>query len=353
MALPNYLREFFLSRIIAGYLVYNQNGHWLKICSPTSDLMYEANLIYCDCYNKCLDAGIMDEVGVMEILHLNGLWTEENEKEYEYLPKHMEVWKEKIYESFGRKSECDRNRKYLKFVEKEYEKLFSIRSQFNYASCDGISSYAKHQFLVERSTFTKSGKRYNWSALSPHQLLSYYQSNIIFESTLRELSHNSPWDNIWQAGKKSKSLFDKPATELSSEQIRLICWSGMYDNIHENSDCPSDEIVNDNDALDGWLIIQRKEREQRKFEKKTENRISDKINNADEIYIMTEGDTLADKMEEAKKIDQMNSAYAKMIKKQRFSIIDAKGQVNEAALPDVKQDLQIQLNNYGNKRKGM
>src|SRR4051812_39081597 len=97
--LPNYLREFFLSRIIAGYLVYNQNGHWLKICSPTTELIYEANLIYCDCYNKCLDAGIMDEVDVMEILHLNGLWTEENEKEYDFLPKHMEVWKEKIYES--------------------------------------------------------------------------------------------------------------------------------------------------------------------------------------------------------------------------------------------------------------
>lgn len=345
--LPNYLREFFLSRIIAGYLRFED----LKIYPPSKDLVYEANCLYCDVYNRCKNEGIMDEVDAMEVLFDNKLWDDESEKQFNYIPEHIDTWKVNIFNTFRNKKECDLNRKYLKTAEEKYQELYSRKNSLNYATCDGIATYAKHQFLIVKTTY-KNDKLYNFDKINQHQILSYSQSNIIYESILRELSHNNPWDNIWQAGKKSGNLFGKPSIDLSSEQVRLICWSSMYDNVRENSDCPEDDIVDDNDALDGWLIVQRKEREQRKFEKRTQSKINDKINQADEIYIVADGDTIEDKFKEAKKIDNMNSAYSQMLKRQRFKVIDEKGQVNEAALPDVKSDISMQLTKMFSQSRG-
>jgi len=356
--LTNYMREFFLSRIIAGYLTVKTKDTELRVYCPTKEQNYSANMIYVKAYDNCKKAGIMDEEDCKQMLIDNGMWNEIDETEYvDIMPKHIEYWKEELFKSFEKKKELDRIRKYLTVAKNRYEELFHLRHTFSHASCDGIANFARQQYLVENCTFLASGKKYKWSKVSLSSLVTHVQSNFIYESQIRELSHTNPWDNIWLAGKKTGRLFDKPATELSNEQVRLICWSSMYDNIRENSDCPTDEVIADDDALDGWLILQRKEREQRSFEKSIENKItSDKIKNATEVYIMAgdeDNDTFEEKVRKAEKIDNMNSAYAKMIKKQRYNIIDSKGEVNEGALPDVQNDLIQQITQaFGSKMKG-
>ena len=64
-------------------------------------------------------------------------------------------------------------------------------------------------------------------------------------------------------------------------------WSSLYDNIQESPDCPSNEVINDDDMLDGWMIIQKRNREQAKLQKDAENKFGNKkISNADEVFIV-------------------------------------------------------------------
>jgi microcompartment protein CcmL/EutN len=115
----------------------------------------------------------------------------------------------------------------------------------------------------------------------------------------------------------------------------------MYDNVQESMDCPTDEVIEDDDMLDGWFIIQRKkqetERAKSELEKRTQN---SKISNSDEIYVFT------DSRKEAESIDNMNSINAQMIKKQREQTIESKG----GAVDLDFQDQKIKLSNMSNEQ---
>ena len=89
---------------------------------------------------------------------------------------------------------------------------------------------------------------------------------MLGESEIRELARSEPWKSIWSSSKNEGVLFGKRAIELSEEQKHLIMWSTMYDSIGESPDSPSDKIIADDDMLDGWLILQRREREHNKKE---------------------------------------------------------------------------------------
>lgn len=332
-------REHILSRILAGYLKYRVGDDELRICNPSLDIIYDSNQIYIDTYNKCLGYEILDDKGIYNLLIEKSLWTETNEQQLiDILPKHIEYWKIEMYKAMFRSVEREKFRKYLNVAKQELQRLHTIRHSFDHATCGGIANYAKIQYVVENSTLTKDNQKYYWDKSSPYLAMVFYQDNIISEDTLRELGHTAPWDTIWSAGKKNGRLFPKSGIELSSEQQRLIMWSSLYDNIREYPDCPSDETINDDDVFDGWLLIKKREREAESNKISVEGNITNpKIANSDEIYLV------ANTIDDAKKIDAMNTSLARSIKKQRFDYITKHGEVKEQSLPDMKQRFSIEL----------
>lgn len=337
--METYKKEHLISRICAGYLRYPITDEVLRIHNPSLDINYEANELYCKVFTKSLNAGLSTDKNIYNLLIERGIWTEENEKNLILvLPKHIEYWKVEMYRAMFRSNDREKFRKYLDKAKTELLRLHQKRHMFDYATCEGIAHYARVQFIIENCTFTKENKLYDWDKSSPYLAMAYYQENIIAEEILRELAHTTPWDNIWATSKKNGSIFPKSGVELSQEQQRLIMWSSMYDSIREYPDCPSEDMVNDDDILDGWLIIKREEREANAGKAGLEVGIkNNKIANADEVYLV------AQTIEDANKIDMLNSNLARNIKKQRFDYIKKKGEVNEAALPDVKQRFQMEL----------
>ena len=41
------------------------------------------------------------------------------------------------------------------------------------------------------------------------------------------------------------------------DQKNILILSRMYDNVQESLDCPADDIMQDDDMLDGWFIHQK------------------------------------------------------------------------------------------------
>jgi hypothetical protein len=210
--------------------------------------------------------------------------------------------------------------------------LNEIRHSYDHVSCHGIANYAKLQFIIEYCVF-KGKKRYTWEDYSPYTFMSFQQDNLIKEEDIRELSHNYPWHPIWQAGKKIGDVFGKPAILLDFDQQRLVMWSSLYDNIQEQTDTPPQDVIDDDDALDGWLSIKRKERGEANF-----NSNNEKIDNAQEIYVPVSN------KEDAEKVDRLNSQFSRTLKKQRFNVIKQKGEIKEQDLPDIQQEIMMEYN---------
>jgi hypothetical protein len=75
-------------------------------------------------------------------------------------------------------------------------------------------------------------------------------------SVIRQIARSYQWKTYYSgAAKNLISLFNKPAEDLSLDQLNLITWTHYYSNVEEMplKDRPSEEIINDDDKLDAYL----------------------------------------------------------------------------------------------------
>lgn len=332
--MENYKKELLISRICCGYLRYKANSKLLLIKAPTLDLLYEANEIYANAYEDGLNRGVMTDKDILAMLIDRGVWDTQKENEYQdILPKHIEYWKEELYKSRTNKGQKEKVIKYLKIAREELDKLTIIRHAYDYAACHGVAAFAKTQFIIERCTFLPASKKhYSWSNASLYKAMTFYQENLIREENMRELSHTYPWDNIWSAGRKNGQLFPKCGVELTGEQQRLILWSGLYDSIHESGEPPTKDVINNDDMLDGWLSLKRKNQ----LGEKGTGITNPKIANADEVFLPAK--TLA----EAREIDNFNDRGGRAVKKRIMAAVAKQGEVADIMLPHMQERLMME-----------
>jgi hypothetical protein len=203
---------------------------------------------------------------------------------------------------------------------------------------------ARQRFLIGCSLKYEDGKNYwensdNWD--NPDGLIDKIMElstqNRIIESEYREIARTDPWTRTWSTCKNPKDIFGVNIIDLNDEQKTLLAWSILYDNVMEHPERPSEDVIEDDDAFDGWLIDKDKERKKRVTEKRVEDMIPENMKNATEIFIPV------NTAEDARKIEDLNDENAKSIKRRREKAIASKGEVHEANLPDVNSDLRMEI----------
>ena len=164
-------------------------------------------------------------------------------------------------------------------------------------------------------------------------------SSLLNDSQIRELARTEPWKSLWIIREKSKiPLFANiDSGELTHNQKNIVIWSQMYDNIQESLECPSSEVINDDDMLDGWFIVQSRKREKEKMQKEFEtNTNNEKIKNSSEVFVV------ASNIDHASKIQALNSKIAKNKIASREKLLEQKGQVSAGEFLDEKIEIHNQ-----------
>ncbi len=336
-------REHLVARICAGYLRFKISPDICLIIKPlTVDQKYIAQEIYNEAYEKAFEDNLLTDEEILEMLKKNGLWASIDDRRLEQIPKDIENKKVELFESYFSSDAREATRGFLRKAEAQLIKTMQKRHVYDSSTCDGYASYYKWNWMIENCTYYENGDKYDWSQASLSDVLSYYQENLLTEEECRELSRTEPWRSIWNSGKKVNNLFGKPSVDFTMEQNVLITWSSMYDSIAESSECPSDEVIEDDDALDGWLILQRRKRDAQMGQASAEKIISnEKIANAGEVFIMT-GNT----QEDMDRVAALNDPHAQATKKSRFKALKDSGKPIEVQnLPDVRQDIKIESHN--------
>ena len=120
--------------------------------------------------------------------------------------------------------------------------------------------------------------------------------------------------------------------------------SKTYDNIREHTECPSDIIIDDDDALDGWMLYQRDKisKEQRKAD--IEGRLGLNKQNGNEVFLMTSS------QEEVKEIFDLNSNETNADIREMIKVSNEKDGSPWVELPHVKRQIQQEIREK-NKRK--
>lgn len=332
--IPIYRRDFLIARIDSGCSrIRIKDKPTLIVRSATKDLLYEAQEVYVDVYEQSIEDGLLtvDEC-VQEMVKI-GLWDSEQEDNYKnILPKHLDYWKENLYRSRIKPSQLKSIRLHLEKAKEEYKRLGYERHQFFHYTVEGSANYSRIYFVVENTTFYEDGTPYDWKYHSVDEVIIEINKDFISEEAMRELARTEPWKSMWFTRKVNNKLFDGL---LTSEQQRLISWSSLYENVVQSVHPPEPEVINDDDMLDGYLLVQSKEREAANRQNPNSR---DKIGNSDEVFIK------AHSWEDAKKIAELNPDNVKRIKQNRMAALEEAGEIEHHKFGDVAQKLRMQIN---------
>ena len=335
-------REFFIALIRSGLIIVKNDKKRFKIIPPTFDQILESCEIYDQAYETAIIEGMMTEEENQQWMLETGLWSRNDDKKIEGLKEDIEKLKLEIYNNRSNNNVRETIRAYIRAGEKQLIEQVHKKNQYFQNTCEGYASSEKTSWLIQNTTYYQN-KLYDFEDVNLIYFISEWHSSILSDKVIRELSRTEPWKSLWMVRQNSSiKLFNNPEnTELNHNQKNIIIWSQMYDSLQESMDCPSKDVIEDDDLLDGWFIHQHKKREKEQAEREFEEQTSNsKIKNAGEIFVMTKSD------EQRDKINKLNNPMVQSIKKQREAQIRAsKGEVDNSKLSDQQLQLRMQMNN--------
>jgi hypothetical protein len=335
--------SLYLSRILSGYYIFLHKNIRYKLIYPNIDIKYQAE-IYAEeeyCNNRFND-WITEDMAVDYLVSM-GLWSPNGDSNLKNLEQQVDDIKIDLYKNFLNPTKIKQLRRNLLNIKNTYNRLYSTRHYLDQYTIEGYTQFLKNQYIlvyslfdIENNLIFESLNKADPSLLN--SLSDTLITNTIDISTFRYIARSDIWRNFWSANQQN--LFDKSTINWTDEQKTLVVLTKMYDSAHEHPDCPPDNIFEDDDMFDGWMLIQKKENEKTRNKNRTEKMLEGKkLNKAGEVFIM------ANSQEEAQNIYSLNDPNSMHIIRERNTIIrNSQSQIEESNLPDVQRNLVSQTN---------
>tara|TARA_B100000676_G_scaffold117798_1_gene117269 strand:+ start:4484 stop:5521 length:1038 start_codon:yes stop_codon:yes gene_type:complete len=322
-----YERDLIVYELFLGYKEYKvKEGLVLRIHNPSLQQLYKSQVVYKEAYRDALVKDNLTSEESVKLLKAEGIWSSEKEETLEQIPNEVEELKIKIFKNFRQTTVREGYRQDLRNLEDQFTELMQEKMQYNYVTCEGLATYAKLNWLIENTVTFEDGRPYDWKEVGINTVLNHVTKHMLSDSDARKISREEPWRSLWaSSSKEGSSIFDRPIIELTQEQKSVVGWSKLYENVQESPDCPSKEIVEDDDAFDGWLIQENRKRDKDKKTKSLDDGLSDKVKNSDEIFIM------ADNQEEIEEIYDLNSEQSRFNIAQRQKAIKVASEKGKTA----------------------
>ncbi len=333
-------KEVVLFRILATkHLIFIDDSVYI-FYQPDLELIHEAERYYSDlCYELSFE-GWLTNSDIEIVLTNLGLWDHSYTSHIKALQQQTDNIKVEIYQSIFNNKKKKGLKKSLDNIRKSLNKIHAKRMIFDHATLEHYLKTLKLQYVVGLSIHDKNDKPvYSRKTLTDHdsylvnRVLDYLSNHKLTHNILRELARSEPWRSYWNIGKEK--VFNTAIANLTDEQKALALFSRMYDGAYGNADCPDDTVIQDDDAFDGWMILQDREYKQKLAERGADN-IMSKHKQADEIFIPV------DNKEDARKIKTLNSIESQMDLKIRQAALEKQGKIDAINLPDVRRKLQQQ-----------
>lgn len=319
------------------------------IKSPSSQILYEANNIYNDTIKYYRFSDFYNEETIVDMMKQHIVLCEESKKAEEELRDPIYYWSDDFDDEFksiaetidntkirlfenakAPKSKIEQIRKTLETEQKKYNFLYTRKQQFDYMTAEYMASKFYARYLYSHTVYDKNKKQIKGLSYNALDNIAFIVDNNRIPSLhIRELSHTSPWLNYYHTMKPNP--FNNKT--LSGDILSLMQLSRWYESIYSHPEHPDDDIINDNDMIDGWWLKIEREKPKQK-----DNAQDNSITNS-EVFIMARSN------KEADDIYCKNDKMARSIIYNRTKqLAETKGTVKNHELFDVKFDLGLQAN---------
>jgi hypothetical protein len=342
--------ELLIYRILSGVLIFYFRNSKYELRPPSASIRYKSNLIYNNIINDEKYGEWIREENLISVIVNVGLWNKETPNLIKQLEKTIDNQKVELYQTIFMPDQNKLIRKSLSSSKKQLNNLLSIKAEFFANTLEGYAASIKNEYIICKTLYKNNSCVFD-SNIENNQnsytyfndIIMYINKHIIDMSQFKIIARSQLWRSYWNCGKTT--IFKGPVSEWTDDQITLVNISNMYDSVYEHPECPDEQVLNDDDLLDGWMILQRRKAEKYKKEKKVEN-LNPNLKNAQEVFLMAnENHTYED-------IISLNSPESKHRLQEKLHYINNKGgPVPEFELPDVQRELMNQSNELQKNRK--
>ena len=336
-------KQDLINTLISGVIILKIGREYIFINPPSAEDKTFADFFSYEIYEDCLLDGMLKEEEVEEFLIENGFWSKEESELMEQIQKNMQQMKLDYFNSFYNSTTKEYIQKNLEKQEKRVSELYKKKSLFSDKTCEYVADYARKAKYLENNAFQKNG-RLATDLFSFNKIINkFYSRYWDINARLREVAKSPEWRNIW-FGVKEK-LFQNNPSSFTDLQHNIISWSYYYDNINESMDRPSEEIIQDDIALDGWGEKQKRKRQEEEKKKQAEDMLPDNIGDAGEVFIPVRN------QKEAQDVHNLNNPQGKAKLRSLKRDLDKHGSVNESDLSSTRRELQMQSNQMASQNR--
>jgi uncharacterized protein YdiU (UPF0061 family) len=260
------------------------------------------------------------------------------------LEKKIDNNKVDYYNNFKFSDKKKSIQKNLQNYKKQLNTILLKKEELYSNTLEGYANSIKNEFIITNTLYKNNDLVFNSNKSENNYILF---NNIINElnkysisiTEFKKLARTNNWRSYWNI--KKNDVFKN---QLTDDQRTLIGISHMYDRVYEHPECPSDEVVDDDDALDGWMIHQRKKIEKDKKQQQIDN-LNPKLKNAQEVFLF------ANNQQDVEEIIGLNDPLSMQKMKSKISHVNKFGTTEDSQLPDVQIELRNQLTQQVKNRK--
>lgn len=266
--LEDYLDQIF-SGILYKYIKLDTKRQLVFFKHPSSIIKQRSALLYRESYDRAISEGILPVEELEELIIKRNIFTEEDTKRLNKLKSQLEAQRMLLGKTTRIKAKIDRLKNIVKRLETDINELLYKRSSKLLMSAETKAEEEKAAYICCKCSYFDNGEM-----IWPRYEDMKKETNIVFRDDvltnflifyrglntdiIRGLARSSSWRIRFVTSMKvSESLFGVPTSEYTTDQFNLAYWSNFYQNVFEMipEDRPSDLVIEDNEALDGYLKI--------------------------------------------------------------------------------------------------
>lgn len=343
--------EKLIYRIINGHYTITIDGSVYKVILPNISIKQEAHSVYLKTIDdhKYDTSSWITSKNIENLLTIYNIWNNDKEDKFNNLVKDLDQHKINLSRNYINLNIRASIKSTIDIFNKEINDLYSQKHCFDYLTLEYYAQSIKNQYLIANMVYSLDNKKIltyydfdNMDSMFLEKILSEIHNNSIDSLTIKKISRHDLWRSFW--GVSKENIFEGKIKDWTDEQRSLVNFSNVLDSIRGHMEAPSEDIIKDDDALDGWILYQNQKNEQQK----TKNLLDEKFNlskkKAGEVFVISQDKN------ERKSINDLNDAQTKKDIKNMIKLSNEKeGPIDWADLPHVRRELQQEVRNKGKK----
>lgn len=303
----DYKLNYKLYSILNGYYYIVVNDKKYKVIYPSLEVKYRGEELYVEIMEDSkYDTEYLDNNQVDNILRYQKIWNNDMQERLDSCIKIIEQYKMELYKEYFNGEKRDQIRKILDGVRNSMQELSEIKHSMDYLKLEFFASSMKNQYIISQRILNLDGSRVfdeDYRSLDSRELSKFLkpiEEKTVTAKDLRDIVKG----DTWSAYTVQDKIFG-PSIDLNDDQRNLLALQRMYSNVRQHPECPSDEIINDDDALDGWFLFQKDKQKKDKIKNSLLSKVRGKIKDHSSVFIFTQDE------EESKAIWDMNNIEGK------------------------------------------